>query len=182
MNSGFTMNEVSLSQSSLSEGFTGYEKCCFSNSWGQISKQSQRGFPRQGFLSFVRAGQAGRGKTPNHASHHRGADRKFYFPELVERHTDLFSWLLNNIPASGKGLSSHFPECFLARDPTVFRRSSIFVCMTHTHKENSSTTMILGSLIYNGGDRITPFLQGMVGRIMPPPPKDGWILTPRTRD
>lgn len=46
---GFTMNVVPLLQSSLSEGFTGYEKCCFFNSQGQISEQSQRGSPRQGF-------------------------------------------------------------------------------------------------------------------------------------
>ena len=99
---GFTMNGVPLSQSSLSEGFTGDEKWCFFSSQGQISEQSRRGFPRSLFLSFVRVGEAGRGKPPSSASHHHKADRKLYFYGLVERHGDLFSPLSNDIPPFGR--------------------------------------------------------------------------------
>lgn len=81
--------------------------------------------------------------------------------KLIENYTSMswwkgsFSLLPNNMPASGKGLSGHFPEYFFAWDLTVFGGSGI-LCVRPL--KNSSTTTILSLLIYNRRDKIIPFL------------------------
>lgn len=103
------MNVVPLSHCSLSEGFTGYEKCCFSNSQGQISEQSQRGSRRQGF-SLLLGLQKLIGGTP-----------VMLLPtiKLVENYVSMGWWegimvvqvhFQTTPPAFGKGLSGYFPE------------------------------------------------------------------------